>query len=174
MYNPAVEADDHLYLPLVPMMASILSHRQSHMQVAISEANKESEQAKQALEQLNQALEMNRAKIQQLVDELHATQRAASQYSKTIPSMVHKKQRMDEKLKRLQETADRVAKELAAERLVQSYLQELRNDDDESERRLKTYLCEVLKKDAEGGDSDSDSDWSVLGESVDSLKVSAL
>lgn len=144
-----------------------------HIEVALSQADREHQEALSTLTTLQTQLSLNQSKISALVAELQATHKQAEHYARTIPQVERVRLRTDQKLRQLREHADRVSKDLAAERRVQAYLEELQNDDDAGERRLKEYVSEVMRRDAEGyGDSDSESEWSVLDRSVESLKVS--
>ncbi|KAG9033970.1 hypothetical protein FRB95_014050 [Tulasnella sp. JGI-2019a] len=142
-----------------------------HIEVALSQADREHQEALSTLTALQTQLSLNQTKIQALVAELQATHQQAEHYARTIPQVERVRLRTDQKLRQLKEHADRVSKDLAAERRVQSYLEELQADDEHGEKRLKEYVSEVMRKDAEGyGDSDSESEWSVLDRSVGSLK----
>ncbi|KAG8901447.1 hypothetical protein FRB99_005305 [Tulasnella sp. 403] len=145
--------------------------RPSHIEVALVQADKEHQKALTTLSQLQTQLHANRTKIATLAVELEMAQKEVEHYSRTIPHVERIRTRADKKLKELKERAERVAKELAAERLVQDYLEELQKDDEDGEKRLKEYLSEVLHRDVDGfGDSDTESEWSVLGASVGSIK----
>ena len=149
-----------------------MSHRQSNIQVALVQADKEREKALHQLQELQNKLSANRERISRLVTELQAAQSEVDLYSRTIPQAERQKFRADQRLRQLKEHADRVSAELAAERLVQDYLEELQRDDELAEKRLKEYVSEVLTKDADGYvDTDSESEWSVLSNSTTSVKV---
>ncbi|KAG8860875.1 hypothetical protein FRB96_003609 [Tulasnella sp. 330] len=146
-----------------------------HIEVALSQADREHQEALSTLTALQTQLSLNQTKIRALVAELQATHQQVEHYARTIPQVERVRLRTDQKLRQLREHADRVSKDLAAERRVQGYLEELQADDENGERRLKEYVSEVMRKDAEGyGDSDSESEWSVLDRSVDSLKASSI
>lgn len=145
-----------------------------HIEVALTQAERDNQNALSTLTALQTQLSLNQSKIAALVAELQDTQKQAENYSRAIPQVERTRLRTDQKLRQLREHAERVAKELAAERRVQTYLEELQHDDEDGERRLKEYVSEVMRRDAEGYDgSDSESEWSVLDQSVDSLKVRA-
>lgn len=148
-----------------------------HISVALNQAEVEHKDALETLTELQTQLLTNQHKISALAAELQETQRRAEHYARSIPQVERVRLRTDQKLRQLREHADRVSKDLAAERRVQLYLEELQKDDEDGEQRLKTYVSEVMRRDAEGyGDSDteSESDWSVLDRSIDSLKVCGL
>ncbi|KAG9019279.1 AAA+-type ATPase [Tulasnella sp. 427] len=147
------------------------SHRPGNLYVAIDQAERTRQEADLALAQLRAQLKANASKIASLAAELEVTQAQLDHYAYSLPLVERQKLRADKHLNVLRERAEKVEKELRAEKRLQEYLQELQKDDEDSERRLKEYLSELLARDTDE-DSDSDSEasepWKVLPSSTTS------